>query len=80
MEWVQGKMEKMDKVISISFESFSGKRNRKAQGLSEGDEESIFFKDERHYSIFVCLGNNPHGEGKFYDPDGERRQLEDLCS
>lgn len=44
MEWVQGKMEKMDKVISISFESFSGKRNRKAQGLSEGDEESIFFK------------------------------------
>ena len=44
MEWVQGKMEKMDKVISIPFESFSGKRNRKAQGLSEGDEESIFFK------------------------------------
>lgn len=72
--------KKWIEVISIFFESFSGKRNRKAEGLSEGDEESIFFKDERHCSIFVCLGNNPHGEGKFYDPDGERRQLEELCS
>ena len=61
--------------------SFSGKRSRKAEGLPEGDEESIFFKDERHHSMFVCLGSNPHREGKSYDP-GERegRQLEELCS
>ena len=52
----------------------------KQKGYQRGMKNQFFFKEERHCSIFVCLGNNPHGEGKFYDPDGERRQLEELCS
>lgn len=49
----------------MSFESLAGKRSSKIEGLPDGDEESIFFKDGRYNSIFVCLGNNPIERGKF---------------
>lgn len=67
-------------IINISLEFFWEKQ-QKSRRAARGWWRVYFSKDERHHSMFVCLGNNPHRQGKSYDPgERERRQLEELCS
>lgn len=37
-------------ITNISIESFAEKKKREIEGLPEGHEKSIFFKDRRYYS------------------------------